>query len=510
MFFMMNHLVNGNGSGNGGSHGNGTGQPATRPKPELTDAQHSAPPSDLWEPQVSFQAAGQVALRGTPLRILRHSVVFELYNPMVMPQVSEVFNDFKIKLPQGAGYAGRAVMRSVVNTDIKTICEATLEEQSWPVLAAGENGINAGLVQAEFRGLIQNWQKFYRVSPAYKEVIADLHSFMTDLRSWLDRVELRIRALPAADRAKVEMDTAQGLRDSVLGSMNGLFDRFEVASNEIEEEFLPAHRAFGQRLLHPFMLSSPFLRRTYTKPLGYAGDYEMMNMIVRNQLEGDSLFGKFANAYLLAQAAPQAVRNRVDFLRGKIIEETGRLARQGQRAKISSIACGPAWEAVTFLADHPLASHAQFQLLDFDAETLQHTTDKVAEAKRKSGCRATVNLVKNSVQSLLRSNNRAVPEDAKFDLIYCSGLYDYLSDQVCRALNNYFYNLLRPGGLLVVGNFAPNTPHQNIMEHFAEWFLIYRDAGQLTELAPDQAARENCFVRAEPTGANIFLEIRKP
>jgi hypothetical protein len=62
----------------------------------------------------------------------------------------------------------------------------------------------------------------------------------------------------------------------------------------------------------------------------------------------------------------------------------------------------------------------------------------------------------------------------------------------------------------VVGNFAPNTPHQNIMEHFAEWFLIYRDSAQLTALAPEAAPLESCVVRAEPTGSNIFLEVRKP
>jgi extracellular factor (EF) 3-hydroxypalmitic acid methyl ester biosynthesis protein len=498
----MSHVLNGN--------GNGTRVLASQPTPELTQAQFGAPPSDVGETQVVFQTNDGITMRGVPLRITRHSLIFELYSPVVTPQFSEAFTNFKINLPAAAGYAGRAVIRSVMDADTRTICEATLDEHSWLLPGAGNGQANKDKVKCEFRDLLQNWQKSYRVNKEYKEVIVDLHSFMTDLRSWLERVELRIRALPPADQAKAEADTAHSLRDSILGSMNGLFDRFEATSNQIEKEFLPAHRAFGQRLLHPFMLSSPFLRRTYTKPLGYAGDYQMMNMIVRNQMEGDSFFGKFANAFLLAQAAPQAVRNRVDFLRGKIIEETGRLARLGRAAKISSIACGPAWEAVNFIADHPLADHARFQLLDFDAETLAYVTDKTAEAKRKNHSRSEIKTVKNSVQNLLRSGTRAVAEDAKFDLIYCSGLYDYLSDQVCRALNNHLYNLLRPDGLLVVGNFSPSTPHQNIMEHFAEWFLIYRDSAQLAALAPDGAAKENCFVRAEPTGANIFLEVRKP
>lgn len=497
----MNHSSNGHGSGGG---------PSAPPKPELTQAQNSAPASDLWEAKVVFQSNEGLQLQGVPLRIQRHAIVFELYNPLATLHVSEALSHFKISLPQTAGYAGRAVIRSVMDAGTRTIVEATLDEHSWLEVAPLTHGIRAEKVQAEFRGLLQNWQKFYRVTREYKEVICDLHSFMTDLRSWLDQVEMQIRCLPAGDRPKAEMDAALGLRDSVLASMNGLFDRFESVSSQIEDEALPAHRAFGQRLLHPFMLMSPFLRRTYTKPLGYAGDYEMMNMIVRNQMEGDSLFGKFANAFLLAQAAPQAVRNRVNFLHAKIVEETGRVARQGRPARISSIACGPAWEAVNFLAHHPLAGHSHFQLLDFDPQTLQYVTHSIHEARKQGGSHATISVVKNSVQNLLRGGNRAVPDESRFDLIYCSGLYDYLSDHVCRSLNNYFYQLLRPGGLLVVGNFAPNTPHQNIMEHFAEWFLIYRDSAQLTALAPEAAPLESCVVRAEPTGSNIFLEVRKP
>ena len=86
----------------------------------------------------------------------------------------------------------------------------------------------------------------------------------------------------------------------------------------------------------------------------------------------------------------------------------------------------------------------------------------------------------------------------------------YLNDRVIKALNTYLYDRLRPGGLLVVGNFAPNMPVRNFIEHFLEWFLIYRNANQLAALAPQQASPADCRVAAEPTGTNIFLEVRKP
>ncbi len=497
----MSKLLNGN--------ENGTIEIVSHVKRKLTRSQFSTPMPETRETQVVFQTNEGISLQGVPLRIARHSLVFELYNPAIIPQFSEAFNDFRIDLQTGTNYAGRAVVRSVVDGGIKIICEVTLDDHSWTISDLGVGTIDTDNVQSEFKILLQNWQKYYRVNKDYKAVISDLYFFMADLHSWLNKLELQIHSLPAVDQIKAKQDTVYKLRDSVLASMDNLFQRFEDTSNNIEKEFLPIHRVFGQRLLHPFMLSSPFLRRTYTKPLGFAGDYEMMNMIVRNEMEGDSFLGKLANAYLLAQAAPRAVRNRVSYLSDKIIEETSRVARLARSAKISSIACGPAWEVVNILSSHPLANHAQFQLLDFDAETLQYVTTKTNEAKRLTNCKAVVKTVKKSVQSLLRSNGRETAEKDKFDLIYCSGLYDYLSDSVCLALNNYLYNSLLPGGLLVVGNFSPQTPHQHIMEHFAEWFLTYRDSGQLAALAPEQALKDNCCVRAEPTGSNIFLEVRK-
>ncbi len=149
-------------------------------------------------------------------------------------------------------------------------------------------------------------------------------------------------------------------------------------------------------------------------------------------------------------------------------------------------------------------------LLDFNEETLQHTTTKLEDIKRRYNRNTPIHLFKKSVHHMLRDKDRSSQIDKTYDLIYCSGLYDYLSDRVCKTLNSYFYDRLSPGGLLVVGNFAPCTPVINFIEHFLEWFLIYRDSNRLASLAPEQAAPENCRVMGEPTGANIFLEVRKP
>jgi len=85
-----------------------------------------------------------------------------------------------------------------------------------------------------------------------------------------------------------------------------------------------------------------------------------------------------------------------------------------------------------------------------------------------------------------------------------------LSDSVILAANTNLYDRLNPGGRLVVGNFAPALPVINFIEHFLEWFLIYRNSQEMLALSPTQASKDDCMVRADPTGTNIFLEAYKP
>ena len=375
---------------------------------------------------------------------------------------------------------------------------------------SGAPKVSPAKLRQEFQGFFQEWQKSYLVAPEYKVAVADLQTFLHDLRGWLERVESGMSSASPAGRVQWETGLADELRAPVVAVLAGLFERFETASHAVAGELRPAHRAFGRRQLHPYFLCAPFFHRTYTKPLGYAGDHEMMSMIVRNGLEGDSLYARLVNAYLLNHAPCRAVRNRVGFLKEKIIAETSRVARAGGTANIFSLGCGPAWEAVNFLDEHPLANHTRFQLLDFNEEALEFAGGKIDAVKKKRSLRTPVRLVKNSVQNLLRGHPHSAMEKAGFDLIYCSGLYDYLTDRVCQALNNHLYSWLRPGGLLVIGNFGPDTPGQNLMEHLMDWFLIYRNQNEIAALAPEAAAKADRRVRAEDAGANLFLEVRKP
>jgi extracellular factor (EF) 3-hydroxypalmitic acid methyl ester biosynthesis protein len=469
---------------------------------------NSTPDSHIRDTWITAESNQGTKIQASVRRVARDVAVFELHSPESPLRTSEVLQKFDIVFQEQTVYSGPAVVRHLVDTRLTVSCEVSLREDCWRAL---DFDFSRGDQLSEiFNGFITEWSKLYRVSTRYKAAVADLQTCLSELRLWADQIEVKTQCLSPSDRAHTEGQIISELGERVVPVIDNLFDRFEEVSGGIEEEFRAVHRTYGRRQLHPFLLCSPFMYRTYAKPLGFAGDYEMIDMIVRNEPAGGSLFAKLADAYLLAQAPPHAVRNRVDFLEDEIIAETARVASTGKPANIFDIACGPAREVERFLRRHTLAGRAKFTLLDFNEETLRYAEKRIREVCAARHLNNSPVFVQQSVQSLLRVGGKRGTPEPKFDLIYCSGLYDYLSDSVCRALNTYLYDQLLPGGLLVVGNFAPSTPRQNLMEHLMEWFLIYRGSDELRKLAPEQAHADDCVVWLEPAGANIFLKVRKP
>jgi len=301
------------------------------------------------------------------------------------------------------------------------------------------------------------------------------------------------------------------LAQPVLPCIDVLFEQFEDTAARLDEASVPAHRHYMRRQLHPLVLCAPFAYRTFEKPLGYAGDYEMVNMILRNQPEGGSLFAKVVNSWFLRQPPAEAHRNRIADLANTLETEVLRAQRAKRPARIFSVACGPAQEVQRFLEQTPLSDHAHFTLLDFNEETLQYGRSVITAARKKYGRRTVLEYVRKSVQQILKESGRTVARPEKqYDLVYCAGLFDYLSDQICQRLMTVMYEWLAPGGLLLATNVEPSNPLRHGMEHLLDWHLIYRNSAQMLPLAPSQVGPQACVVRTDPTGVNLFLQVRKP
>jgi extracellular factor (EF) 3-hydroxypalmitic acid methyl ester biosynthesis protein len=237
----------------------------------------------------------------------------------------------------------------------------------------------------------------------------------------------------------------------------------------------------------------------------------MMDMVHRNRPEGTTLFARVIHLMLMWQPSLQSVRDRIFHLKQNLVAETMAGQRRGQRTRFLDVGCGPAREVQYFLRDHPLADHADFTLLDFNEETLAYTGGVLRSLRSTHGRRGEITLLKMPVQQLLKRSVKeaGVLAEQPFDVIYCAGLFDYLSDATVRALVRLFYQNVRPGGLVLVSNFDDCKPFRNFIELVLDWYLIYRTGPAMAAFTPDEAA-EHSRVVAEPTGCNVFLHLRKP
>ncbi len=457
--------------------------------------------------QVTFQTAEHVKLHGSLSRVTRHLAVFELYSPIATPRFSEVLSEFTIMMQSRAAYSGRAVLSKVLDAGTKVICEAMLDVMDWQDLNLISALQQEGQIAKEFREFLAEWQKNFKVAPEFKVAVADMQTFLEDFRLWMEQTELKLQAQPF-DRQASERKILEALVGPVMPSLASLFERFERLIYEIPKDAQDASILYAKRMLHPSVLCSPFMRRTFEKPLGYAGDYEMVNMMTRDPFQGDSLFAKVLNTFFLNTPPVVAHRNRIDSLTERLHSEVFRKSVKGQPTKIFNLGCGPALEIQRFLAKSPLSDNVEFTLLDFNDETIEYTQRNLAQICRKYDSDCMIRVIKKSVAQLIKDSSGFAR--GSFDLVYCAGLFDYLPDPVCSRLMAIFWNLVAPGGLLLVSNVHSNNPSRGWMEYMVDWHLIYRDAGQMHDILPPDVPREQVRIFVEEIGVNIFAEIRRP
>jgi uncharacterized protein (DUF2126 family) len=95
------------------------------------------------------------------------------------------------------------------------------------------------------------------------------------------------------------------------------------------------------------------------------------------------------------------------------------------------------------------------------------------------------------------------------DLIYSVGLIDYLTDRRAASLVRRLYDLVAPGGMLIIGNMN-EMPQSNLwpMEFITDWSLYYRTEVQMlawTEGLDPAGVR----TATEPTGRVRLLYVAK-
>lgn len=346
----------------------------------------------------------------------------------------------------------------------------------------------------------------------FKAKVAEMNLFLDDWEIHFGKIEqqvswdlLRAEAAHPTRTALLQLVKADFMPD-FLHLAGSLYQEMKDLSSTEE-----ALKIFSQRYLDERFMSAPWMYRARVKPLGYPGDYEVMNHIYAERLEGRTLLGQALNYSTLQSPAAEAVRNRKNILKSELINLCSKSQDDLPSAKVLSVAAGPAQEIFEFLSEtETLTKPLEIVLFDQDPAALAFAYGRLKRIvdQRFEG-QVKLIYLHDSIRRLL--DDQALFEDfGPFDLVLCSGLYDYLRHSTAVKLTSQMFHRCSEGGRVFIGNMTPENPSRWIMEHHLEWSLLYRTHEEILSFAHEGAPNASKWnIVTESTGVNPFVAILK-
>lgn len=340
---------------------------------------------------------------------------------------------------------------------------------------------------------------------AYKLFCADVTAF---LGGHLLRIQKHISPiedrLDDAARGEIARDLA-GAAESAWLDLVSRGNELAVEAHDNKQLRL-ALKAFTERTVTQALLAGPGWARCYFKPAGYPGDYQIMNYGYDQRPEGESVGQKFL--HLLGMSASRFVITRMETIARLVADYAlARRTGHGDEFVITSVGSGPARELEDLLALTPEDVRFRVNLVDQEPAALDFAYARVAAmADRDRVSLAGLNI---SFREMLRPS----PDNAAFagnDVIYSSGLVDYLNPLLAQRFLMRLYEFVRPGGQVIIGN-VNNLPTGAIwpLEYVTDWTLYFRSEADMVAMAREIPGARISVI-SDPLETIYFLVVEKP
>jgi extracellular factor (EF) 3-hydroxypalmitic acid methyl ester biosynthesis protein len=273
-----------------------------------------------------------------------------------------------------------------------------------------------------------------------------------------------------------------------------------------ERELKEAAKEYTELVLTPEFRLGAIWDRSFAKPLGYPGDFRIMNQVYDWQRVGNTAYEMLLHRTGLEVA--ECIKTRMQVVRSHI-HDIVRQEDASRAARILSLGCGSAREVQTFLESHGgLNRPAEFTLIDQEEAALRYAHERTYPYLLASQGRVDLQCLHISFMDVLRDGGglNFIPSQ---DLIYSVGLFDYLTERRAIGLIRRLYDKLIPGGLMIIGNMN-ETALSNLwpMEFITDWSLAYRDEPQMLAWAEGLPA-SRAWTDTEPTGRVRLLFVHR-
>jgi len=246
------------------------------------------------------------------------------------------------------------------------------------------------------------------------------------------------------------------------------------------------------------------VKRGFEKPRGYPGDYKILEWIYDNVPLSKGP-GLYYDTHFLDNEYAAAVRNRKDKMKEILANFVERSNLKAIR--ILNIACGSCRELKQLFTDKNFkpTQKIEFNLVDQDEEALGF-----CKGFLKNSPRIAFNFLQQNVFDYIKNGNKYSEILGKQDLVYSIGLTDYLPDRVLKSLLLFFFNLLEPGGQLIIAHKDIDKCNSAIPDWFCDWTFYPRNENDLLNLIDKAGLRDfKVTVEREPSKVIFFVTISK-
>lgn len=281
--------------------------------------------------------------------------------------------------------------------------------------------------------------------------------------------------------------------DTLFAEMSELLATLDVDQRH-------AATTFHRQLVQPYFLQSPFARRAVDKPLGYAGDFGLVEMIFAGAERAETPLGALLGAYALECGPSAAHRGRLDWACAQIDGHTRTLLRP----RVLSFACGP---EVVLREWVRRGGEAEITLADHDPSALAWAKKRLLKARARDNG-TTVSTIEANAFALLRGSDALAGLGGGFDVVCVLGLLDYLEDAQIVTFLEAIAKTVRPGGLLLTSNLHVTNPWRALMEMTADWNVAHRSVAGFEALVTATGAFGAPRTDLHASGTNLYCAAR--
>lgn len=363
--------------------------------------------------------------------------------------------------------------------------------------------LNSALPSEEFirKNIIHKLFSDNKSDNSAKNQEATTHFYATSVKEFASQLTSIILSV---ESNKLEKDKAYNLMinvceniaiegENLIKSIND-----KKISNRIKVEF--------RNILHDLIYErSILMNRALSKPRGYPGDYETIEMNYNDSsLSKDA--GEFLDYIFLRNKYAFAVRNRKDKMRLLLAEF---IAKSKNKPNIMNIGCGSSREIRELGVNKEIAGFGVgFTCVDYDKDALEFT----AKQMELLGNPFKLEYMNVSLLKLIKEPSYQKHLNNKFNMIYSIGLADYFHDNILGDWIRFCYSILPKEGVLIIAHKDRIADERTpvLFDWFVDWKFIPRNEEELTAVIKNSGINNfDVNVEREQSGIIFFLKISK-